>query len=337
MTTRFGDLHKLPTDKRDFSHHKHSGTLLAGQLPTQDFTLYDELQYSVKWGDTLSSIATRYGYTLAELVLANNISNPNRIKTGQVLKLPARQKIILNQEDLDFCFAFAGAEVQQLLYGVHADPLYIASQVKKLRGEYTQFGASLRDIARELVKAGSIPQIIAPYTHNKRLPTDRDRNFLANWANWPTGLDKTAFKYKDLSYFNVDGPNDFFDNIRSALWLNRFERRAVLIGLEWHGEWTYAPNGIIPPAMPISSGGGHAMAIVGQKRIGGVDYSIFQQTWGDLMGDSGYYYLPRSIVNEIGSLGYGTYTVSRINKSGIVGSAVMDLLRLLGYKLGITK
>jgi GH25 family lysozyme M1 (1,4-beta-N-acetylmuramidase)/LysM repeat protein len=44
--------------------------------------------YTVKEGDTLSSIAARFGTTIGMLVELNNILNPNIIVEGQVLKLP---------------------------------------------------------------------------------------------------------------------------------------------------------------------------------------------------------------------------------------------------------
>ncbi len=44
--------------------------------------------YTVKAGDTLYAIATRYGTTVQVIAAANNISNPNLISVGQVLKIP---------------------------------------------------------------------------------------------------------------------------------------------------------------------------------------------------------------------------------------------------------
>ncbi len=41
------------------------------------------LTYRVRWGDTLSGIARRYGTTVENLVRLNNIQNPNRIYVGQ--------------------------------------------------------------------------------------------------------------------------------------------------------------------------------------------------------------------------------------------------------------
>jgi murein DD-endopeptidase MepM/ murein hydrolase activator NlpD len=47
------------------------------------------MTYTIKAGDTLSKIATRNGVSLAQLLKANpQISNPNKIKVGQVINLP---------------------------------------------------------------------------------------------------------------------------------------------------------------------------------------------------------------------------------------------------------
>lgn len=44
--------------------------------------------YTVQWGDTLSSIAVRYGTTVSAIAQANSIVNPNLIYAGQVLWIP---------------------------------------------------------------------------------------------------------------------------------------------------------------------------------------------------------------------------------------------------------
>jgi peptidoglycan-N-acetylglucosamine deacetylase len=49
------------------------------------------LTYTVKAGDTLYAIASRYHTTVQELVRLNAIANPNLIRVGQVLKLTASQ------------------------------------------------------------------------------------------------------------------------------------------------------------------------------------------------------------------------------------------------------
>jgi LysM repeat protein len=44
--------------------------------------------YVVQQGDTLFKIALRFGVTVAALQSANNISDPNKVYPGQVLKIP---------------------------------------------------------------------------------------------------------------------------------------------------------------------------------------------------------------------------------------------------------
>jgi len=44
--------------------------------------------YTVRAGDSLASIATRFGTTVSALVRANGLSNPNRIYAGQGLTIP---------------------------------------------------------------------------------------------------------------------------------------------------------------------------------------------------------------------------------------------------------
>ncbi len=46
--------------------------------------------HEVKSGETLAGIAAQYGVTVADIVQANGISNPNVITVGKVLTIPAR-------------------------------------------------------------------------------------------------------------------------------------------------------------------------------------------------------------------------------------------------------
>jgi LysM repeat protein len=48
--------------------------------------------YTVQWGDTLSSIAVRYGTTVQAIMYANNIVNPNHIYAGMILYIPCGTK-----------------------------------------------------------------------------------------------------------------------------------------------------------------------------------------------------------------------------------------------------
>jgi LysM repeat protein len=52
----------------------------GGGMPTRTYT--------VRSGDTLSSIAVKFGTTVAAIASLNNIENINLIRVGQVLKIP---------------------------------------------------------------------------------------------------------------------------------------------------------------------------------------------------------------------------------------------------------
>jgi LysM repeat protein len=57
-------------------------TPTTGPVPPGGFT------YCVQWGDTLFSIARRFGVTVDAIVKANGLANPNQIRAGQVLIIP---------------------------------------------------------------------------------------------------------------------------------------------------------------------------------------------------------------------------------------------------------
>lgn len=66
--------------------------------PTQAATGATQGQsYTVQQGDTLYSIARRYGLSYLELASYNNIVNPNLIRVGQVLRIPAAGTVIQPQ------------------------------------------------------------------------------------------------------------------------------------------------------------------------------------------------------------------------------------------------
>lgn len=60
---------------------------IAPTVPTPQQPGNAQGTYTVVAGDTLSGIAARFGTTVAALVAANGIANPNLIRVGQVLRL----------------------------------------------------------------------------------------------------------------------------------------------------------------------------------------------------------------------------------------------------------
>lgn len=60
----------------------------------KNITPSKEINYVVKKGDTLSSIASKYGTTYQKLASYNNISNPNKIYPGQIIKISGTTEIM---------------------------------------------------------------------------------------------------------------------------------------------------------------------------------------------------------------------------------------------------
>ena len=65
-----------------------------GEVATNTAVLAGETKkYTVKKGDMLSSIAQKHGVSLKDLMKLNKFTNPNKIKVGQELELPAHAKL----------------------------------------------------------------------------------------------------------------------------------------------------------------------------------------------------------------------------------------------------
>lgn len=301
----------LPPDERDFKHADLYPTLGAPQIPNSNFTVYDSFTYVVKRGDNLSAIASKYGVSLESLLKANpTIKNKNLIYPDSKLVIPARPITILDQSVLDFCTGFASCVGNALIQGRSFDPLFQFAKIKQVRGEYEGYGASLRDACQALKNYGGLPKELSPFTIGTGNNTDRDRMFLANWNNWPVGLDSTAKIFKIGSYFKVDtSTSDAFDSFRSTLYLHRTERRGIIFGLYWRPEWTSVPGGIIFDSNYASPEGfPHCVLLVGQTIIKGIPYIILQNSWGQSAGDHGFYYFPRSVINKEARSNFGAFT-----------------------------
>ncbi|MDU5107449.1 MULTISPECIES: LysM peptidoglycan-binding domain-containing protein [unclassified Clostridium] len=105
------------------------------------------VNYVVKEGDTLSSIAVKYGTTYESIAKLNGISNPNLIYPGQVLKIEASKKDASNGEaiyytvkdgdSLSLIAAKYGVSYQTLasINGISNPNLIYPGQVLLIRGD----------------------------------------------------------------------------------------------------------------------------------------------------------------------------------------------------------
>lgn len=86
--------------------------------------------YVVQSGDTLSGIALRFGTTVQELVQLNDISNPNLIYVGEILKLPVSNSVK------------SGVSSKQY------QTTYVVQSGDTLSGIATRFGTTVQYLAR---------------------------------------------------------------------------------------------------------------------------------------------------------------------------------------------
>ena len=134
---------------------------------------------------------------------------------------------------------------------------------------------------------------------------DDPKNLPRDGSQISTELDNKAAYFKKESYLAVKGQYDLMDDIRATLWANLENKQAILTGCLWRSVWTRTSGGIIPKFNLDKEGFGHAFAIVGWKEIAGEIYLIAQLSNGTDIGDKGYFYFPRSIVNK--EFSYGCY------------------------------
>jgi LysM repeat protein len=57
-------------------------------VATTTTTTAPPITYQVKWGDTLTAIARRFGVSIAAIVATNHLADPDHITEGQVLQIP---------------------------------------------------------------------------------------------------------------------------------------------------------------------------------------------------------------------------------------------------------
>ena len=112
------------------------------------------------------------------------------------------------------------------------------------------------------------------------------------------------------AFYNIQAsaPLDYFDAIRLAIVSGDPEKRSVSWGTPWYTEWETAayaptnPSAIMPAPKDYNNLSGlpwHNSKICGFTTIQGVPYLINKSWQGDTIGDHGFLYFPRDVVNSV--------------------------------------
>lgn len=194
---------------------------------------------------------------------------------------------ILNQGNTLRCSGYATAAILTGQEGVDISPDYIYLIAKQIEGDMSD-GASLPSVCKAVTKIGAIE---ASEWQEGDIPDSE----IKQWWKYNQKYAPLALKHRQKSYFEVDGPYDFFDNVRSHLWHYRDFKRGVLVGTTYFDRWSFLKR--ILRAVGINIGG-HAMAVIGQEVNKGIPYLVVQNSGGGGIGDNGRHYVGREVFNE---------------------------------------
>ena len=138
-----------------------------------------------------------------------------------------------------------------------------------------------------------------------------------NAGNYNTGCDirdslkVICQKFGRGGYFNVQPT---YDGIRSAIWLNQIENRAVSIGIPWFESLQVGGDGIVPDTFtgdPMKCSW-HNAVVSGWKTINGKTYLLVKSWQGYRIGNQGWLLFSPAAINYLLSVPYtGAFTVKK--------------------------
>jgi len=79
------------TDTNDATNNIPTESPLSGTTQQETFTLQSSGTYTIKDGDTLSSVAADLNLDWKKIAELNNLQSPYSLSVGQEIKLPARE------------------------------------------------------------------------------------------------------------------------------------------------------------------------------------------------------------------------------------------------------
>ncbi len=205
---------------------------------------------------------------------------------------------IENQKNTLRCTGYGCAVNGGYMRGMRFHPDWQAAKIGQLQGESVDVNGGDPNMAmRSERDCGFLPSTLDSI-HSLASNTIENTGI----ASFDTALDIPALENRVAGFVSVDGSQDIFDNIRSALYLAYDVRTGLGATVQafgrWYGAWTNPPGGIIPSVVSGTSFGYHHYLFVDFKDIGGVSHLVIHNSGGEAMGDHGLQYMPREVVNR---------------------------------------
>lgn len=153
------------------------------------------------------------------------------------------------------------------------DPVYTYKKTLLIEGQEVDGPCDIRDSLKSARVYGVLP---------KGMPPD----------------DTVAAQYRRGSYYRIEKTSDWFDSIRSSLYMNK---ASVSVGTPWFPEWSVTNKGRITGVINTDTTGlsWHNWKVSGWKTIDGVPYLIGKTWQGNDYGDDGLAYFSREVVNRV--------------------------------------
>jgi len=207
------------------------------------------------------------------------------------------RRIVENQQMTIRCGAYSAAVGNGYLRNVRFHPDWQAVSIGRKQGRpVDNYGSEPRAVMNSLRDDGSILFDASPLhlaTHGQ------EATGFAGY--YPKELDAQAQNNRITAYLGVDDRYDYFDDIRWALFKAYHPATgtgAVVHAFgRWYDEWTNPKNGIIPLAYGAFAGW-HAYLFIDWCIIDGIEYLVAQNSYGTDVGDKGFLYFPREVVNR---------------------------------------
>ncbi len=267
-------------------------------------------------------------------------------RLGSITRLPKLSELprefkhesttILDQDTTDFCTGFSSCSASELQEGIRLVPEYQFALTKELMGgNVDEFGADLRTAMKSHVKVGALKEEDRPIGFTLQ---EKGQAFLRRIENWPPELKDKAIAQGKGSFVSVSGFFDDFDDIRATIYAFRNEKRVPVFGVKWGWDLSNPIISTIP-----QFGTGHAIYAIGWKEINGEPYLIIPNSFGTEVGDKGYFYLSRGVINSFVSI-YGAFMFIDMTKEEFIQrledakkSKVQKVIELILRLFGILK